>query len=135
MGDFFQNGVITTLHALGSRDPDDLQREIYAHTRDPADMGHFKAPTLRNIAVTAPYMHDGSVPDLDAVIDFYSAGGRLITEGERQGDGRENPLKSGFVVGFELNEEERAALLAFLESLTDQDFLENPRFADPFEAE
>ena len=40
------------------------------------DMGRFKAPSLRNVALTAPYMHDGSIPTLDAAIDHYAAGGR-----------------------------------------------------------
>ena len=54
---------------------------LYEVTRDPADVGKFKAPTLRNIAVTAPYMHDGSVATLDEVIDHYAAGGRTIADG------------------------------------------------------
>ena len=45
-------------------------------TKSPADMGRFRAPTLRNIALTAPYMHDGSVPSLDGVIAHYAAGGK-----------------------------------------------------------
>lgn len=86
-----------------------------------ADSGKFKAPSLRNIAVTAPYMHDGSVKDLDAVIDHYAAGGRA-----------DHPNKSGFIKGFVLSKSERADLLAFLESLTDETFLNNPAYSDPF---
>lgn len=98
------------------------------------DMGRFKAPTLRNIAVTAPYMHDGSVGSLDEAIDHYQAGGRTITSGEQAGVGADNPLKSGFVKSFTLDPSERAALLAFLESLTDPHFLTNPRLSNPWPA-
>ena len=54
---------------------------IYELTRDPKDVGKFKAPTLRNIALTAPYMHDGSVTTLEDAIDHYAAGGRTIDGG------------------------------------------------------
>jgi len=104
---------------------------IHSATGLPEDMGKFRAPTLRNIAVTAPYMHDGSLPSLDAVIDFYAAGGRLIDSGPYRGDGRANPFKSERVAGFELTLGERQELIAFLESLTDSGFLIDPRFADP----
>jgi cytochrome c peroxidase len=96
------------------------------------DMGRFKAPTLRNIAVTAPYMHDGSIATLGEVLDHYAAGGRTIHDGPNAGVGRDNPLKSSFVSGFTLSARERADLLAFLISLTDDEFLKDPRFADPW---
>jgi cytochrome c peroxidase len=96
------------------------------------DMGRFKAPSLRNVAITAPYMHDGSVATLDDVIDNYTRGGRLLEDGPNAGDGRLNPFKSEFITGFELSEMERADLLAFLHALTDESVLTNPRFADPF---
>ena len=95
-------------------------------------MGKFKAPTLRNIAVTAPYMHDGSIEDLSGVLDHYAAGGRTIASGPNQGNGSLNPLKDPLVRGFELSEDERADVIAFLESLTDEEFLTNPAFSDPF---
>lgn len=98
------------------------------------DMGRFRAPTLRNIAVTAPYMHDGSIATLDGVLSHYARGGREIVEGPNQGLGWQSPLKSEFVHGFSLTAEERAEVIAFLESLTDEAFLKDPRFADPFEA-
>lgn len=101
-------------------------------TGRPEDMGRFKTPTLRNIAVTAPYMHDGSIATLDEVIDHYAAGGRTIADGADAGVGRNNPLKSSFVPGFNLMPEERADLLAFLEALTDEEFLANPRFSNPW---
>lgn len=101
-------------------------------TEDPEDMGRFKAPSLRNIAVTAPYMHDGSIATLEEVIDHYAAGGRTIREGPHRGVGADNPLKSPFVKPIDLTAEEKRDLVAFLESLTDQSFLRNPRFANPW---
>jgi cytochrome c peroxidase len=94
-------------------------------------MGRFKAPTLRNIALTAPYMHDGSIPTLEAVIDHYKAGGRKIHVGKFAGVGSKNPFKSEFISGFELTEAEKNDLIAFLKSLTDEIFIHNPAFSNP----
>jgi cytochrome c peroxidase len=77
-------------------------------------------------------MHDGSIATLEAVIDHYAAGGRRITEGPNAGDGSASPLKSDLVRGFTLAPQEREDLLAFLRSLTDRQFVEDPRFHDPF---
>lgn len=104
---------------------------LYAVTGNRRDMGRFKAPTLRNIAVTAPYMHDGSIATLDEVIRHYEAGGRTIEAGENAGNGSRNPYKSLFIQGFMLTEEERADVLAFLESLTDESVLTDPSFSSP----
>jgi cytochrome c peroxidase len=104
-------------------------------TGDPADMGRFKAPTLRNIALTAPYMHDGSIATLDGVIDHYAAGGRTLTEaqaGDDAGVGSASPWKSTLVKGFTLTADERADLMAFLLALTDDELVTDPRYADPF---
>jgi cytochrome c peroxidase len=95
------------------------------------DRDRFKAPTLRNIALSAPYMHDGSLATLNDVIDFYSAGGRVISDGPRHGDGRTHPLKSPFVKGFVLTAQERVDLLAFLDALTDRAFIENRELGEP----
>jgi cytochrome c peroxidase len=105
---------------------------VEAVTFDPADMGRFKAPTLRNIAVTAPYMHDGSIATLSEVLDHYAAGGRSASGAPDAGIGAGNPLRSNFVRGFRMTENERADLLAFLGSLTDEEFLSDPRHSDPF---
>jgi len=88
-------------------------------THRDADMGRFRAPTLRNIGVTAPYMHDGSVPTLEAAVDHYASGGRR------------SPFRSDRVRGFRMTSREKSDLVAFLESLTDRGFLTNPAFADP----
>jgi cytochrome c peroxidase len=88
-------------------------------THRAADMGKFRVPTLRNLALTAPYMHDGSLPSLEAVLDHYARGGH---ESRRQ-DVRIRPIV--------LSEAERTDLLAFLRSLTDQEFVENSEFSAP----
>ena len=105
---------------------------LYDMTGQRRDMGRFKAPTLRNIAVTAPYMHDGSIATLDQVIDHYQRGGRLIEEGAYAGDGRYSPFKSEFVRGFDLTDAERSDLIAFLGALTDTSLLSDPALSDPF---
>ncbi len=104
---------------------------LFDMTGERRDMGRFKAPSLRNIAVTAPYMHDGSVATLGDAISHYSRGGRLIEQGEYAGDGRLSPYKSEFVTGFELSDEQSRDLVAFLESLTDATVLSDERFSNP----
>ena len=100
-------------------------------THEAEDMGRFKVPTLRNIALTAPYMHDGSVATLRDAIAHYQAGGRTIPEGELAGIGSQNPYKSEFIKGFEISESEINDLIAFLNSLTDEEFVTNPEYSDP----
>ncbi|PZR17363.1 MAG: di-heme enzyme [Archangium gephyra] len=82
------------------------------------DMGRFRAPTLRNLAYTAPYMHDGSIATLEDVIDAYAAGGSA-----KAVSGHASPLQSDLVRGFELTADERRQLLAFLHSLDDEWFV------------
>jgi cytochrome c peroxidase len=98
---------------------------LMAATGKPEDMGKFRAPSLRNIAVTAPYMHDGSIATLSEVLDHYAKGGRASTPAAPA------PLRSEFIRGFEMNAQEKADVLAFLESLTDSGFLTNPAYGDP----
>lgn len=126
----FHNNGLYNIAGSGAYPPDNTG--LFDITGERRDMGRFKAPTLRNIAVTAPYMHDGSIESLDAVIRHYEAGGRAITQGARAGDGNRSPYKSAFIKGFSLSDQERADLLEFLASLTDESVLHEPRFADPF---
>jgi cytochrome c peroxidase len=130
---FFHNNALYDLDGHGAYPPDNTG--IFAITAVPEDMGSFKAPTLRNIELTAPYMHDGSIATLDEVLDHYAAGGRRITEGPYAGDGSTNPFKSGFIRGFTLSAPEREDVLNFLKGLTDMDFVTNPRTSDPFAAD
>lgn len=104
---------------------------LFELTGRPEDMGKFRAPSLRNVTVTAPYMHDGSVATLEEVLAIYARGGRLIESGPRAGDGEKSPLKSPLVSGFEMTEADETDLIAFLEALTDPSFLDNPDFGPP----
>ncbi len=110
-----------------------LNQGIFLFTGIEEDKGKFRAPSLRNIAQSAPYMHDGGVKSLEAVIRNYERGGRLTASGPDKGDGAKNPFKSDLVDGFTITDAEREDLIAFLESLSDPGFLEDPRFSDPFE--
>jgi cytochrome c peroxidase len=107
---------------------------IYEVTRRPEDVGKFKAPTLRNIAVTAPYMHDGSAATLEDVLAHYAAGGRTIADGPNRGNGHDNPGKSPTVRGFPLAADQRDDLIAFLRALTDDELLHDPRLSNPWKA-
>lgn len=109
----------------------DYDRGLIERTRRASDMGRFRAPSLRNVAVTAPYMHDGSVATLEQAIDHYAAGGRLIAGGPLAGDGRSNPFKSPLVAPLDLDARDRADLVAFLSALTDAALLAAPRRAPP----
>jgi cytochrome c peroxidase len=105
---------------------------LFARSRAPSDMGKFRAPTLRNIALTAPYMHDGSVATLRDALAHYARGGRNLTrEGDAAALGARGPQQSERVRGFALRAVDEVALLAFLEALTDEEFVRDPRFADP----
>ncbi len=99
-------------------------------TGNPADDGKFKVPSLRNVAVSAPYMHDGRFNTLEEVVEHYNSGikahpnldDRLTVEGQVGG----TPLHMN------LSDYDKAALVAFLKTLTDEPLLHDPRFADPF---
>lgn len=106
---------------------------LWEFTLEASDMGKFRAPTLRNITLTAPYMHDGSIATLESVlVDHYSRGGRLIEDADNAGDGATNPFKSSLLLGFSLSDSELTDILAFFDSLTDQNFICNEEFSDPF---
>jgi cytochrome c peroxidase len=101
---------------------------IRAVTGDVADEGKFRTPSLRNIALTAPYMHDGSIATLKEVIrNHYALKGKAVHDGKEP-----NPLRDQFIEGFKVGDAEIDDLVAFLESLTDQNFVTDTRFSDPF---
>ncbi len=126
-GDFFTDFQVHN-NGLDSIFPMDFENPLqgrYRITLDSADLGKYKTPTLRNIAVTAPYMHDGRFQNLKEVLNHYSSGMRdfeTVDSVFRQTDGSPK---------IPLSESEKTALLAFLETLTDEDFLKNPNFAKP----
>jgi cytochrome c peroxidase len=82
------------------------------------DRDKFKVPSLRNIALTAPYMHDGSLPDLKSVIRHYANGGKA------------NPQKNPIIESFLLTDQMETDLIAFLGSLTDYSFLKNKKYSE-----
>ncbi|MCO6495960.1 MAG: cytochrome-c peroxidase [Bacteroidetes bacterium] len=98
---------------------------LYDVTKNLKDKGKFKIPTLRNIELSAPYMHDGRFNTLEEVVDFYSSG-------VQHNSPNISPLmefsESG---GVHLSSEQKVALIAFLKTLTDQEFVTNPKFAKP----
>jgi cytochrome c peroxidase len=117
--EFHNTGLYSVPGGLGYPAPN---LGIFEFTKDPKDAGKFKAPTLRNIAITAPYMHDGSIATLAEVLDHYAAGGRA----------HDNPNKDPLIGGFQLSAQERGDLIEFLKSLTDEEVLRDRRFANPW---
>jgi cytochrome c peroxidase len=105
-GGYFNNGSFVTGGDPGRQ----------AITGRPGDLGKFKVPGLRNVAVTGPYMHDGSLPTLEAVVEQYDRGGRA------------GPNTDPLIAPLRLTSPEKADLVAFLRALTDQAFLADPRF-------
>ena len=112
MRDFFNTGV--ALYAAPNRG-------AYEYTKQPEDMGKFRAPTLRNVAVTAPYMHDGSLASLEDVIDHYAAGGKYS-----------DANKSRILQPLKLSDGDKKDLVEFLKSLTDEELLRDPRWSNPW---
>src|SRR5262245_45766711 len=115
----FHNTGLYDLDGKGGYPRSDTGLE--ARTGRRRDMGRFKAPTLRNIALTAPYMHDGSIATLEEAIGHYARGGRA---------GGTSRVKDPLVSGFAISGEETRDLIEFLHSLTDEGFTRDPRFAD-----
>jgi cytochrome c peroxidase len=112
----FHNNGLDSLPSLKGRD---------AITGKRNDRGKFKSPTLRNIALTAPYMHDGRFKTLQQVINFYCE----QVKWSPTVDPLMKKVKHG---GIRLSEEDKAYLIAFLKTFTDSSFINNPAFADPF---
>jgi cytochrome c peroxidase len=93
------------------------------------DRGLFRAPSLRNVAVSAPYMHDGRLDSLDAVIAHYSGG-----VAAHPNLAAELRTDAGEPANLALSQADRDAVVDFLETLTDTELLADPRFEDPFVA-
>lgn len=96
---------------------------VHRHSGRSEDMGKFRAPTLRNIALTAPYMHDGSVPTLEAVLEHYAAGGRARRMNPHATTNTAGVATDPLVKGFELTPKEQRQMVAFLRALTDESFV------------
>jgi len=111
-----EKGLDKSRKVLGDKRTSELGR--LAVTRDFDDIGSFKTPTLRNVAVTAPYMHDGSLKTLNEVLVHYNNGG-VTNEGDPVND-----FLSGGIRPLNLSDSELSDLEAFMEALT------SPEYAD-----
>lgn len=121
-------------HNNGLDTDERLAEGLQAVTGNPADRGKFRAPSLRNIALTAPYMHDGRFQTLEQVLDHYDQHIRmsqtldpLIIEASNEFLFPGDPIK------LYLTPQEKQAVLAFLHMLTDETFIRDPRFSNPFQ--
>lgn len=103
---FANNGLYSNYEDLGR----------FRLTGEEQDRATFKVPSLRNVELTAPYMHDGSLATLEAVIEHYNSGGK------------DHPNKSPLLQPLLLNDQEKEDLVAFLKNLSDPLFIENPIF-------
>ena len=99
-------------------------------TGNPAHHGAFKSPTLRNVALAAPYMHNGRFATLEEVINFYSD---EVMDHPNNHMGEMLGLPMPFP-GFRFSPEEREALVAFMHTLTDSTLITHPKWSDPFVA-
>mgnify|MGYP003145075390 CR=1 FL=1 len=108
---FHNNGLDATITDLG----------LGAVTGDPADNGKFKSPSLRNLAYTAPFMHDGRFQTLEDVINHYS-------EGLQNSPTIDPLMKKVAQGGVQLSAQDKADLIAFLHTLSDPSFVNNPAF-------
>lgn len=120
-GAFSNNGLDPVYDANGYKDAG-----RGAITKNLAQNGQFRIPSLRNIALTAPYMHDGRFASLKEVLDFYS-------EGVHQGANVDSKMQFAKKGGVHLTEQEKEQIMAFLQTLTDSAFVNDPAFSNPFE--
>ena len=95
-------------------------------TMSPADKGKMKVTSLRNIELTTPYMHDGRFTTLEEVVDHYNSGLEMSPT-------LDPALANTINTGLMLDAQDKADLVAFLKTLTDQTFLNNQEYSDPFQ--
>lgn len=125
------NLLITTLNfrnngITNAATPDDYPDKGYGEvTGNPLDYGKFKVPSLRNIALTGPYMHDGRFATLDEVLDFYSTGVHNSANVDPK-------MEYSFQGGVQLTADEKSKIKAFLLTLTDSVFINNDDYSSPF---
>jgi cytochrome c peroxidase len=112
--EYFNNGITAAINLEDFQD-----KGLGGITGSRFDIGKFKAPTLRNIELTAPYMHDGRFETLEEVIEHYSSGGKY------------SETVSPLIRPLKLNEIEKRQILAFLKTLTDTTFIKNPEIQAP----
>ncbi len=121
-GKFSNNGLDTATYSGNYRDAG-----RGAVTGNIKEYGAFKIPSLRNVGLTAPYMHDGRFQTLEEVVDFYG-------EGVKTGVNTDSKMEFAHRGGNRLTAEERKKVVAFLHTLTDSTFISDPEFGNPFRA-
>ena len=117
----FSNNGIDTFKSI----EDYIDKGFGGITENENEVGMFKVPSLRNIALTAPYMHDGRFSTLKEVLDFYS-------EGVNTPVNVDSKMQFAHKKGVHLTEKEKEDIIAFLHTLTDSSFITNPAFSNPF---
>ena len=119
------------VHNNGVENPS-VDRGVGAITGNAADDGKFKVPSLRNIELTAPYMHDGRFATLEQVVEFYNSGVQAHPNLSAPLRNPPGTPGAGQPRRLNLTTTQKAALVAFLKTLTDRTVTEDPRFSDPF---
>jgi len=117
----------------GINNEDHLERGLFDVTGNPLDRGKFKVPSLRNIALTAPYMHDGRFGTLEEVLDHYNEHIRESTTLDLLISSASNePRTSEDPIALKLTEEEKKNIIAFMHTLTDSTYITNEDYANPY---
>ena len=129
---YANTGLYSEAAYLHSADAFPLATGLQAVTGKWSDNGKFRIPSLIDVANTGPWGHDGSVTQLSHVVDNYAAGGRVITVGPKQGDGRAHPAKDSRIQGFTLSSQDKQDLLAFLQALSIPRMDTQPVHTTPF---
>ena len=133
----FLTGGFKTLYDGFSNNGLDTEEQLptglQAVTGDAAHRGLFKVPSLRNIALTAPYMHDGRFSTLEEVLDHYNEGIKPSSTLSPVIMEADNRVKGEAIdISLHLSPLEKAAIIAFMQTLTDPGFITDERFSDPF---
>jgi cytochrome c peroxidase len=118
--EFSNNGLDEIKNTKGFKD-----KGLGAITKKDVDVGKFKIPSLRNIALTAPYMHDGRFNTLEEVLDFYATG-------LKHSPTIDSKMEFVHQQGNRLSKEEQKAIIAFLKTMTDSVFISKKEFSNPF---
>ena len=122
----------TGLYHIGDGRYPEGREGVYELTGLMSDIGLYRVPTLRNLAFTGPYYHDGSGASIEDVLINYNAGGRVTISGPYVGDGRQHPNKHRFIRPLGLSNEELKDLKAFLMALSDESIVNQARLSDPW---
>lgn len=119
-------GLNTGIGSNNGLESDYTDKGIGEITHKPTDQGTFKIPSLRNVALTAPYMHDGRFATLEDAIEHYSTGIKQNPNIGIQFSGIQNE-------GLLFSAKDKSDIIAFLKTLTDQSLVTDPKYADPFQ--